>query len=121
MSDTAHPIPDAPETDAVDAPDTTPVGRTSPGYWACQHEHVFVWGDEDWHRDASQGWSLTDPDMAPYGAPTHCPADWPDCPRAREYDMIGHPCMDSSILVGPCESPEHALKTVRDYKQSIDW
>lgn len=84
-------------------------------YYACQHLHVFTWGDEDWHKEAS-GYG---------GAPTHCIANWSDCEYAREYYMVGDTCLDSSIL---CEgdSPEAAIlhaKTARrllNYNSAID-
>lgn len=80
--------------------------KSDAGWWACQHEHPFRWGDEEWHdRDT----------------PSHCQADWSDCGYARHFDMVGHPCMDSSVLMGPHDSPEAAVAAVRSYKARGMW
>lgn len=60
------------------------------GWWVCGKGHVFHHGDEDWHADASQ----------PEGAPTHCHFE----------DGDGEPCMDSTHLWGPFDTPLGAEK-----------
>lgn len=54
-------------------------------WFRCGAGHIFQWGNEDWHREASQSG----------GAPTHCPVEITDGAFA------GESCMESSTLAGP--------------------
>lgn len=85
------------------------------GWWACQHEHAFTYGDEDWHFEQAQ--RVEDG----YPIPRYCTEVWADGPYARRYDMIGDPCMDSSVLMGPYDDPSRAVAAVQDYKRRGMW
>ena len=56
------------------------------GWWVCAHGHVFQWGQEAWHAEASQ-------ELAGR-PPAYC----------QELDRYGEPCLDSSHLWGPFPS-----------------
>ena len=84
--------------------------RPAFGFWVCTRGHIFEWGSEFWHVDASRD----------DGAPRSCPADLED----------GEICDESSHLWGPFGSPEdaraHNLPIVVDdrpapVRREIEW
>lgn len=59
-----------------------------PTYWCCGQGHRFLFGDEEWHEEASQG-RLEGGELIPM----YCLAD------EETDEELDEPCMDSSSLI----------------------
>lgn len=62
--------------------------------WQCGNDHLFVFGDEEWHMTENQGFLH---DGSPI--PRHCTMEFDSIDYPAEPGMWGEPCLDSSSLV----------------------